>query len=80
MGLLELGGLFSKSGRSCAGKKRAGVLSKAEGPLPAPCRRAAVGAGEMWCQPRLAACGEFPCTCPPALLGILMRLVGKHLM
>lgn len=36
-GLLELGGLFSKSGRSCAGKKHPGVLCKAgEGSLPAP--------------------------------------------
>lgn len=78
----ELGGLFSKSGRSCARKKHPGVLSKAgEGASAGtPCKRAALGAVETRCQPRLAACGEFPCTCPPALLGILTRLVGKQLM
>lgn len=38
MGLLELGGLFSKSGRLCAGIKHPGVLSRAgEGGLRAPC-------------------------------------------
>lgn len=63
VGLLELGGLFSKFGRSCARKNHPGVLSKTgEGASAgSPCRRAAVGAVEMRCQPRLAACGEFPC-------------------
>ena len=40
-----------------------------------------MGAVETWCQPRLAACGEFPSLCLPlALLGILTGLVGKRLM
>lgn len=65
VGLLELGGLFSKSGRSCARKKHPGVLSKTgEGGL---CRHP-VQEGSRGCS------GDAVSASPGRLWGISLHL------